>query len=152
MLAKVPLFEDQVGAVFLDMKDVVGLELFDHPKSWEAIHKEVEKRLGESSAKEEDKSFFKPDYERVKPLSLAFLKKLLESEKTEVSTNNKVSTISLKGDGVIGEATTIDGKVIHLIGRKESNIANNKSSNLTNSTISNAIRTFGDSRRDAIIM
>jgi hypothetical protein len=117
ILAKVPLFEDQVGAVFLDMKDVVGMEMFDHPKSWEAIHKEVEKRLGESTTKEEDKSFFKPDYERVKPLTFEFLKKLLESEKTETS-HGVVSTVSLKGDGVVGEATTINGKVIHLVGIK----------------------------------
>jgi len=119
ILAKVPLFEDQVGAVFLDMKDVVGLELFDHPKSWEAIHKEVEKRLGESLAKEEEKTFFKPDYQSIKPITLAFLKKLLESEKIETS-HGITSTITLKGDGVIGEATTIDGKVIHLIGMKDS--------------------------------
>lgn len=57
ILKKVPIFEDQVGSVFLDMKDVVGIELFDHPKSWEAIHKEVEKRLGESITKEEEKTF-----------------------------------------------------------------------------------------------
>lgn len=117
ILAKVPLFEDQVGAVFLDMKDIVGMEMFDHPKSWEAIHKEVEKRLGESTAKEEDKSFFKPDYDRVKPLTLEFLKKLLESEKKETS-HGVVSTISLKGDGVVGEATAINGKVIHIVGIK----------------------------------
>ncbi len=117
ILSKVPLFEDQVGAVFLDMKEVVGMEMFDHPKSWEAIHKEVEKRLGESTTKEEDKSFFKPDYDRVKPLTLEFLKKLLESEKKETS-HGMVSTVSLKGDGVVGEATTINGKVIHLVGIK----------------------------------
>lgn len=117
VLAKVPLFEDQVGAVFLDMKEVVGIEMFDHPKSWEAIHKEVEKRLGESTAREEDKSFFKPDYERVKPLTFEFLKKLLESDKKETS-HGIVSTISLQGDGIVGEATTINGKVIHLVGIK----------------------------------
>lgn len=119
ILAKVPLFEYQVGAVFLDMKDVIGLELFDHPKSWESIHKEVEKRLGESLAKEEEKTFFKPDYDSIKPLTLAFLKKLLESEKMETR-HGMASTVTLKGDGVIGEATTIDGKVIHLIGMKDS--------------------------------
>jgi hypothetical protein len=117
ILAKVPLFEDQVGAVFLDMKNVVGMEMFDHPRSWEAIHKEVEKRLGESTVKEEDKSFFKPDYDRVKPLTLEFLKKLLESDKKETS-HGVVSTVSLKGDGVVGEATTINGKIIHLVGIK----------------------------------
>lgn len=117
ILSKIPLFEDQVGAVFLDMKDVVGMEMFDHPKSWDAIHKEVEKRLGESTAKEEDKSFFKPDYERLKPLTLEFLKKLLESEKKETS-HGVVSTVSLKGAGIVGEATTINGKVIHLVGLK----------------------------------
>lgn len=120
ILAKVPIFENQVGAVFLDMKDVVGLELFDHPKSWEAIHKEVEKRLGESLTKEEEKTFFKPDYEGIKPLTLGFLKKLLESEKIETP-HGVTSTIILRGDGVIGEATTIDGKVIHLIGMKDDN-------------------------------
>ena len=122
ILKKVPLFENQVGAVFLDMKDVVGMELFDHPKSWEAIRKEVEKRLGESVAKEEDQSFFKPDYDKVKPLTLAFLKKLIESEKTDVS-HGITSTVSLKGDGVIGEATTINGKVIHLVGIKTGKVS-----------------------------
>lgn len=125
ILKKVPLFEDQVGAVFLDMKDVVGLELFDHPKSWEAIHKEVEKRLGESVTKEEDKSFFKPDYSQVKPLSLAFLKKLIESEKTEIS-HGMTSTVTLKGDGVVGEATTINRKVIHLVGLRTEKIVDSK--------------------------
>ena len=132
ILAKVPLFEDQVGAVFLDMKDVVGLELFEHPKSWEAIHKEVEKRLGESSMVEENKTFFKPDYDMVKPMTFAFLKKLIESEKIEVSKDNRVSTIALKGDGIIGEATTIDGKVIHLIGIKEDKAPKYKSGGMTN--------------------
>lgn len=117
ILKKVPLFEDQVGAVFLDMKDVIGMEMFDHPKSWESIHREVEKRLGESVAKEEDQSFFKPDYEKVKPLTLEFLKKLLESDKTEMS-HGPISTVYLKGNGIIGEATTINGKVIHLVGMR----------------------------------
>lgn len=119
ILKKVPMFEDQVGAIFLDMKDVVGIELFDHPKSWEAIHKEVEKRLGESATKEEEKTFFKPDYEQVKPLALGFLKKLIDSEKIESSKGSDVFTVTfLKGDGVVGEATSIYGKVVHLVGMK----------------------------------
>lgn len=119
ILKKVPMFEDQVGAVFLDMKDVVGIELFDHPKSWEAIHKEVEKRLGESIAKEEEKTFFKPDYEQVKPLALSFLKKLIDSEKIETSkSGDKYAVTLLKGDGIVGEATSINGKIVHLVGMK----------------------------------
>jgi hypothetical protein len=119
ILEKVPLFEDQVGAVFLDMKDVVGMELFNHPTSWEAIHKEVEKRLGESVAKEEDKTFFKPDYEQVKPLVLKFLKKLIDSEKIETYNNGDLYSVTfLKGDGVVGEATSINGKIIHMVGMK----------------------------------
>ena len=119
ILKKVPLFEDQVGAVFLDMKDVVGMELFDHPKSWEAIHKEVEKRLGESVTKEEEKTFFKPDYERIRPLVLSFLKKLIDSEKIETSKRGDIYTVTLlKGDGIVGEATSINGKVIHMVGMK----------------------------------
>jgi hypothetical protein len=119
ILKKVPLFEDQVGAIFLDMKDVVGIELFDHPKSWEAIHKEVEKRLGESIAHEEEKTFFKPDYEQVKPLALSFLKKLIDSEKIETSkSGDKYAVTLLKGDGIVGEATSINGKIVHLVGMK----------------------------------
>jgi hypothetical protein len=119
ILKKVPMFEDQVGAVFLDMKDVVGIELFDHPKSWEAIHKEVEKRLGESITHEEEKSFFKPDYEQVKPMALQFLKKLINSEKIETSKSGDVYSVTLlKGDGIVGEATSINGKVVHLVGMR----------------------------------
>ncbi len=141
ILKKVPLFEDQVGAVFLDMKDVVGLELFDSPKSWEAIHKEVEKRLGESITKEEDQSFFKPDYEKVKPLTLTFLKKLLESEKKEVS-HGITSTISLKGNGIVGEATTINGKVIHLVGLKVSPKSKEKNSDVLERNMADSIRSL----------
>lgn len=118
ILAKVPLFEDQVGAVFMDMKNVVGLEMFDHPKSWESIHKEVEKRLGESLANEEEKTFFKPDYDSMKPLIFSFLKKLLESKKIETP-HGITSTVTLRGDGIVGEATTINGKVIHLVGMRD---------------------------------
>jgi len=117
ILNKVPLFEEQVGAVFMDMKDVVGLEMFDHPKSWEAIHKDVEKRLGESAAKE-DQSFFKPDYDKIKPMIYSFMKKLIDGEKTEVKGKEDSSTVIIKGDGVIGEATMIGDKVIHLVGIK----------------------------------
>lgn len=118
ILKNIPLFEDQVGAVFLDIKDVVAFEMFDHPKSWEAIHKEVEKRLAESATKEQE-SFYKPDYDKVKPLVLTFLKKLIDGEKTETFKGRTISTFLLNGNGVIGEATTIDGKVIHIIGIKE---------------------------------
>jgi len=117
ILNKVPLFKEQVGAVFMDMKDVVGLEMFDHPKSWEAIHKDVEKRLGESVAKE-DQSFFKPDYDKVKPMIYGFMKKLIDGEKTEIKGKGDSSTVIIRGDGVIGEATMIGDKVIHLVGIK----------------------------------
>ena len=134
ILKKVPLFEDQVGAVFLDMKDVVGIELFDHPKSWEAIHKEVEKRLGESITHEEEKTFFKPDYEQVKSLALSFLKKLIDSEKIETSkSGDKYAVTLLKGDGIVGEATSINGKIVHLVGMK-----------VVKNTKDDADQTYGD--------
>jgi len=140
ILKKVPMFEDQVGAVFLDLKDVVGIELFDHPKSWEAIHKEVEKRLGESIAKEEEKTFFKPDYEQVKPLALSFLKKLIDSEKIETSKSGDVYTVTLlKGDGIVGEATSINGKVIHLVGMKVDKNADREQSPTRSSDIFRSI-------------
>lgn len=145
ILKNVPLFEDQVGAVFLDTKDVVALEMFDHPKSWEAIHKEVEKRLGESAAKEQD-SFYKPDYNKVKPLALAFLKKLLESEKKEVSKSHGVSTFILKGEGIIGEATVINGKVIHLVGIKSDK--NTKEKDILSTIISRAASVSDVLQRD----
>jgi len=146
ILKKVPIFEDQVGAVFLDMKDVVGIELFDHPKSWEAIHKEVEKRLGESITKEEEKTFFKPDYEQVKPLALSFLKKLINSEKIETSKSSDMYSVTfLKGDGVVGEATSINGKVIHLVGMKvDKNIKND--SGQTSIHTSDILRSIGGPR------
>ncbi len=144
ILEKVPLFEDQVGAVFLDMKDVVGIELFNHPKSWEAIHKEVEKRLGESGAKEEDKTFFKPDYDQIKPLALEFLKKLIDSEKIETSKSDIYSVTLLNGDGLIGEATSINGKVIHLVGMKIDKSKNDNDSRQTST--SDIFRSIGGPR------
>jgi hypothetical protein len=150
ILKKVPLFEDQVGSVFLDMKEVVGIELFDHPKSWEAIHKEVEKRLGESLVKEEEKTFFKPDYEQVKPLALNFLKKLIDSEKIETSKSGDIYSVTLlKGDGVVGEATSINGKIVHMVGMKIYKNVNNDE-NLTRRSVptrtSDIFRSIGGPR------
>jgi hypothetical protein len=47
------------------------------------------------------------------------LKKLIDSEKIETSKSGDVySVILLKGEGIIGEATSINGKIVHLVGMK----------------------------------
>ena len=56
---------------------------------------------------------------------MGVLKKLIDSEKTEIQRNDIYSVMFLKGDGVVGEATTIYGKVIHLVGMKmDKNVEN----------------------------
>lgn len=117
ILKEVPLLENQVGMVIFDMKDVTGIELFDHPDSWKAIHKEVEKRYGNVIGNLQE-TLFEPKFKRLKPLTKMFLKNLANCEKKQVAVFDGAATISMIGNEIIGEATILNDIVIHLIGLK----------------------------------
>lgn len=54
----IPIFEQQVGVVILDVNGVVGFEAFDHPDSWMAFHEDVAEKYGDLLGKEEEEPLF----------------------------------------------------------------------------------------------
>lgn len=82
---------------------------------------------------------------------MSFLKKLIDGEKIETSKSGDNYTVTLlKGDGVIGEATSINGKIIHLIGMKVVKDSKNDEDNPTygdvSTRISDKLRSIGGPR------
>jgi hypothetical protein len=119
ILKELPCFENQVGAVIYDLKSVVGIELFDHPKSWEAIHREVLKKFCDVIVKKQGKPLFKRDHTRINPLIKEFLRGLREGDKKEVYSRYGAKTYSIDGKDILGEVTEMGNEVIHFIGMKK---------------------------------
>ena len=118
VLEVVPNFEDQVGLVFLDQKGVLGMETFDTPKSWEAVSERVVKKYGEViSIPEGDRpTSAEPDKDTVVEQTLRFLWALAQAKGRATFNQNGHRTFALKGRGLVGEYTVIDGDVMHLTG------------------------------------
>jgi len=114
-----PHYEDQVGAVFLDVNGVVGLEVFDSPQSWTAFSEDLIKKYGDILSKKQTEPIFELREDIIPKKIGEFLNKLLVCKATEVFSEDGAKTVSMEGDGVLGEYTVLNGKVIHLLGVRE---------------------------------
>ena len=115
VIEKFPLVKDQVGVIIVGTKGVEALELFDHPKSWDAIAKNAGKEFGEILAEEQEIPIFKPDSEAVKEAINMFLGKIKECRETEVFKGKNTYTKLLEGNGIVGEYTVLNNNTIHLM-------------------------------------
>ena len=115
VIEKFPLVKDQVGVIIVDTKGVEVLELFDHPKSWEAIAKKAGKEFGEVLAEEQEVPIFKPDVKAIRKAINIFLGKIKECRETEVFKGKNTYTKLLEGDGIVGEYTVLNNNTIHLM-------------------------------------
>lgn len=116
IIKKMPVIKNQVGVAILDFNDVVGLEIFDNPESWEAIQKEVIKKYAEIIGKKLEEALYKLDKDKIKPKIEKFLEEVSIGCHEEVIFKNGTSkTMSLDGNNVMGEYTTIDDVMIYLI-------------------------------------
>jgi len=111
-----PIYESQVGAVVLDIHGVVAFELFDHPDSWKALAKSVVKSLADVLSEESE--LFEPNRGKVEQAIHKFLAKLLDADEEKVWEDSGSATFLIKGEGVVGEYTVLDGKLIHLFAAK----------------------------------
>jgi len=115
MMQKVPLFPEQVGAVIFDPVGVQALESFDHPKSWEAIKKEVIERYGDRVSQEQAENLFELKQERIVPMLKKFVQGLDKFEEKRIRGDEFSETRAVKGEGVVGEYTLIRNRVMHCI-------------------------------------
>jgi len=116
MLSKIPAeLENQVGAVFIDSKGVLGLEMFDHPDSWRAFSRSIVRNYADILAKERSgESLFGLRDEMVPQAVKEFLTKARNLSESSIFKNRIGETWMFSGE-LAGEYTMIGSDVIHLI-------------------------------------
>jgi hypothetical protein len=122
-IRRMPQADNQVGVVIMDIKGIVGLEVFDSPESWKALSENVIKQYSEVfEAKAPD--YLSIDQDKVVVNIQAFLELLntaTEEHPTPETTVVHVSTRQPNGS-LSGEYTILHGKLIHAtFAREESN-------------------------------
>jgi len=119
-LEKIPAtLQNQVGVVVIDAKGVVGLELFDHPDSWKAFSDSIIRHYEDVLTEEAEADIFKLDEEKIIPTIKSFLEKAKNCKEEQVWKGEAGTTYALKGNGIVGQYTTINEKAIHLILTRE---------------------------------
>lgn len=117
MMQRVPLFPDQVGAILFNPVGVIALETFDHPKSWEAIKKEIIEKYGDKIKETQAEHLFELKPEMIIPMFKKFIEKPF-TEKT-IRKDELSETREIKGEGIVGEYTIVKGQPIHILLLKE---------------------------------
>lgn len=115
IVAKVPSFRDQVGLVILDIKGIMGLEVFDSPISWKVYSKGTIKKYGDILAKEDESGLFEPQMDKIEPMIKAFCQKAMKTSRTNLFKNKIAKTTGLEGKEILGEMTTLGTRMIHLL-------------------------------------
>jgi len=115
VINKFPSVKDQVGVVVLNTRGVVALELFDHPKSWDAIAKNAGKELAEVLTKEQEEPIFQPNFGVVKNVIKKFLDRVRGCREREVFRGKYSYTKLIEGDNIAGEYTVLRNNVIHVL-------------------------------------
>ena len=119
LMQKVPLFNNQVGAIIFSPVGVIAVETFDHPKSWKAIKKEIIEKYGDKITDKQASRIFELKQETIKPSFIEFIKGLDEFTEKIIREDEFSETKVVKGKRVIGEYTSIKGQIIHVLLLKE---------------------------------
>ncbi len=130
VIEKVPCFEGQVGAVIVGLNGVEGIEVFDHPKSWEARYKDIMGKYVETLETKSDMFTINKDacIKKVRK----FIRELAKARRDTLTKNGCV-VFKIENDGYIGEAVEFNGRIIHLFAvRKEDIQQNNVTLNTAN--------------------
>lgn len=104
----------QVGLVVVDLKGVAGVELFDHPDSWKALSQEVVRNYSEILASMAP-DIFDINMEKVKQLVNKFLVDLRGMDGIVAFKENGFHTYEIAEGGFVGEFTTMNGRLIHVL-------------------------------------
>lgn len=115
MMQKVPLFNNQVGAIIFNPIGVVAVETFDHPKSWESIKKEIIEKYGDKIMDKQVEHLFELKPEAILPSFHKFIKGMDKYTEKTIRKDEYSETRSIEGDGIIGEYTTVKGQTVHVL-------------------------------------
>lgn len=110
-LKKIPFIENQVGAIFYKENSLLGMDVYDLPKSWENIKKDVVEKEGSNFLEKDEDNLFEFKPEKAKKL----VNKHLGVEFTEkVLYDRDYKLIEIQTNDLIGEGIIYNDKVIHL--------------------------------------
>lgn len=110
ILKQVPVFENQIGAIIVGIKGVVGIEAFNHPKSWKAQYKEVIEQYSDELSKKVESELISFDESKVNRVIKKFLTGI--SELSEIKRIDE-NSYSIKMQQYIGEAVTLNNHIVH---------------------------------------
>jgi len=120
MMQKVPLFDDQVGAIIFNPVGVIAVETFDHPMSWAAIKKEIIEKYGDKIMDKQAEHLFELKPEAILPALKKFIKGLEKNTEKTIRKDGFSETRTILGEGIIGEYTIVKGQTIHVLLIRES--------------------------------
>lgn len=110
-MKNIPYIEKQVGGVFLQGSGkIIGLDIYDIPKSWQSIKNDMIKKEGASFIDDEDDLFIMRPEKSVKIIS----KKLSQEFSEKIIYSKNYSVVEVKYKDLIGEAVIFNNTVIHL--------------------------------------
>jgi hypothetical protein len=119
MMQKVPLFDNQVGAIIFDPVGVIAVETFDSPKSWESIKKEIIEKYGDKIKEKQPNYLFELKPETIIPAFRKFIEGLDKLTEKVVRKDDFSETRAIIGEGIVGEYTLVKGQPIHVLLLKE---------------------------------
>lgn len=114
ILQEVPEYEGQVGLVVFDEVGLLGLEMFDSPKSWNALGRSIVSKFAEVLVKRANENILRIEVNEtmIKDLVIKFLRNL-ESGRKVKNLERKSTIINVRGK-VNGEAAFLDSEFVHL--------------------------------------
>jgi len=120
ILSKMPVdLKGQVGVVVMNIDGVLGLEMFDHPDSWEGASKAVARKYADVLANEGESTLFTLNEESVQSAVTVFLDAIKSAKAKLISENARSKTETFETDAFVGELVTIENQNIHAIVAKK---------------------------------
>lgn len=121
ILKEVPVLENQIGVIVLDVDVVKAIEMFDSSKSWQAFHEEIIKKYDDILTKGGKGDLFevKLKPEAIQEAIEEFVENIGLSEQKSVFKDGIAETFSLIHSKVLGEFTVLGDKVIHVFATKK---------------------------------
>lgn len=104
----------QIGLIVVGAKGVEGIEMFDHPDSWNALSKGVIRNYAEILTNVIP-DIFDINMDRVKEAVFAFLTRLQNVEGTEAFSNSDSKTFEFQTEEIEGEFTVLEEGLIHVL-------------------------------------
>lgn len=112
MMQKVPLFDNQVGAIIFNPVGVIAVEMFDHPMSWAAIKKEIIEKYGDKIMDKQAEHLFELKPEAILPALKKFIKGLEKNTEKTIRKDGFSETKVVTGEGIVGEYTIVKGQPV----------------------------------------